>query len=64
MVVILKEHGIDDITIGEGMVIDPKDNETPAAAFESLGYNALTKKYGVKCVNIHNRPFQSVDLGW
>lgn len=63
MVVILKEHGIDDITIGEGMVIDPKDNETPAAAFESLGYNALIKKYGVKCVNIHNRPFQSVDLG-
>ena len=63
MVVILKERGIDDITIGEGMVIDPKDNETPAAAFESLGYNALIKKYGVKCVNIHNRPFQSVDLG-
>jgi uncharacterized protein (DUF362 family) len=63
MVVILKEHGIDDIIIGEGMVIDPKDNETPAAAFESLGYNALIKRFGIKCVNIHERPFQAVDLG-
>ena len=63
MVVILKEHGIDDITIGEGMVIEPKDNETPAAAFESLGYNVLIKRYGIKCINIHERPFQTVDLG-
>ena len=63
MVVILKEHGIDDITIGEGMVIEPKDNETPAAAFESLGYNFLKKRYGIQCVNIHDRPFQTVDLG-
>ncbi|MGD8646682.1 MAG: DUF362 domain-containing protein [Desulfobacterales bacterium] len=63
MVVILKEHGIDDIIIGEGMVVDPKDNETPAAAFESLGYNALIKRYGIQCINIHERPFQTVDLG-
>jgi uncharacterized protein (DUF362 family) len=63
IVVILKEHGIDDIIIGEGMVVDPKDIETPAAAFESLGYNALVKRYGIQCINIHDRPFQTVDLG-
>ena len=63
MVIILKEHGIDDIIIGEGMVIEPKDKETPAAAFESLGYSALSKLYGIQCINIHDRPFQTIDLG-
>jgi uncharacterized protein (DUF362 family) len=63
MVIILKEHGIDDIIIGEGMVIDVKDKETPTAAFETLGYCALTKRYGIRCINIHDRPFQTVDLG-
>ena len=54
MVVILKEHGIDDIIIGEGMVIEPKDIDTPAHAFESLGYNVLKKRYGIQCINVHN----------
>ena len=35
MVILLKEQGIDKITIGEGMVTyDTKDTETPAHAFE------------------------------
>ena len=64
MVILLKERGIADIIIGEGMVTyRPKDRETPAHAFESLGYNILTRRYGVKCVDIHQRPFERVDLG-
>ena len=63
VVVILKDHGIDDITIGEGMVSLTKDKETPIHAFESLGYNLLNKRYGVKCVNIFEREFREVDLG-
>lgn len=64
MVVLLKERGIDDITIGEGTVtMNPKDLETPAHAFETLGYRQLTKRYGVKCLNVFERPFQKVDLG-
>jgi uncharacterized protein (DUF362 family) len=64
MVILLKERGIDDLTIGEGMVTyRPNDRETPAHAFESLGYNILTRRYGVKCVDIHQRPFEEVDLG-
>jgi uncharacterized protein (DUF362 family) len=64
MVVLLKERGIDDITIGEGMVTsDPKDIETPAHAFEYLGYRVLKKRYGVKYLNIFERPFEKVDLG-
>jgi uncharacterized protein (DUF362 family) len=45
MVVLLKERGIDDITIGEGTVTrKPKDKESPAHAFETLGYNVLKKR--------------------
>jgi len=63
MVLLLKERGIDDITIGEGIVTYGKDTETPVHAFESLGYNLLYKRYGVKVVNIFERPFREVDLG-
>jgi len=64
MVVLLKERGIDQITIGEGMVVgDPKDKETPAHAFETLGYRKLGERYGVRCFNVLDRPFEKVDLG-
>jgi uncharacterized protein (DUF362 family) len=64
MVILLKERGIEDITIVEGITtFDPKDRETPAHAFESLGYNILKKRYGIKTLNIFERPFQKVDLG-
>jgi len=64
MVILLKERGIDYITIAEGTVTyDPRDKETPAHAFESLGYNVLQKRYGVKILNIFDRPFKKVDLG-
>jgi uncharacterized protein (DUF362 family) len=64
MVILLKERGIDQITITEGMTTyDPKDRETPAHAFESLGYNVLKKRYGIKTLNIFERPFKRIDLG-
>ena len=63
IVVLLKEQGIEDITIGEGIVGRVKDKETPAHAFESLGYNLLNKRYGVKAVNVFDREFREVDLG-
>ena len=63
MVVLLKERGIDDIVIGEGAVtFDPKDKGTLAHAFETLGYNILKKRYGVKCINVFERPFEKVKL--
>ena len=63
IVVLLKERGIDDITIGEGMISLFKDKETPAHALESLGYNLLNKRYGVKAINVFEREFRKVDLG-
>jgi uncharacterized protein (DUF362 family) len=64
MVAVLKERGVDDIAIGEGPVIsDPKDRAKAARAFEGLSYGTLKKRYGVKCLNIFERPFERVDLG-
>lgn len=63
-IILLKELGIDDITIGEGMVtMNPKDTATPAHAFETLGYGVLKQKYGIKYINIFERPFKKLDLG-
>jgi uncharacterized protein (DUF362 family) len=64
VVLLLKERGIEHVTIGEGTVVyDSKDVRTAAHAFESLGYGMLEKRYGVKYVNIFERPFEKVDLG-
>jgi len=64
MVILLKEQGIDDITIGEGNVtMDPKDRETGIHIYKTLGYEVLERRYGVKYFNIFERPFEKVDLG-
>jgi len=64
MVILLKERGIEEITILEGIgTYDPRDQEIPAHAFENLGYNVLKKRYGVKVLNVFERPFKKMDLG-
>jgi uncharacterized protein (DUF362 family) len=64
VIILLKERGIDDITIGEGTVtMNPKDLATPAHAFETLGYGKLKQKYGIQYMNIFERPFKKVDFG-
>ncbi len=64
VVVLLKEHGINDITIGEGMITsDPEDRKTPGHAFKTLGYDTLKNRYNIKIMNVFEHPFQKVDLG-
>lgn len=64
VVKLLRDKGVGEITIGEGIVTsDPKDTETPAHAFETLGYNQLAERYGVRVINVFDRPFAKVDLG-
>ena len=64
VVVALKDIGVNDITIGEGLTgLKPKDFETPKHAFKTLGYDYLKEKYGVKCLNVFDRDFKKVDAG-
>jgi len=63
-IITLKERGISDITVGEGIgTADPKDFKTAYHAFETLGYNKFKQKYGIKVINIFERPFEKVDIG-
>jgi uncharacterized protein (DUF362 family) len=64
MVILLKERGVEQITIGEGIIVtDPKDKQTAAHAFQSLGYETLKQRYGVNFVNLWECPFEKRDLG-
>ncbi len=64
MVRLLKERGVRRILLGEGTVSsNPRDRETLRHAFASLGYLALKKRYGVKLLDVFQRPFRKVDLG-
>ena len=60
---LLKDYGVSAITIGEGIVtLKPDDKETAYNAFDYLGYFSLEKRYGVKVINIFDRPFEKVNL--
>lgn len=62
-VVLLKEYGIDDISIAEGSLqLNPKDKHIGQKAFEGLGYNNLKKRYGVKLIDVWERPFEKVEV--
>ena len=62
-IIILKEHGIKDITIGEGIVTtSPKDITTAQHAFEYLGYNKFKERYGIKVINIMEKSFEKVNI--
>ncbi len=64
IIILLKEQGINDITIGEGFRIgETKDNNLALDAFEKLGFNLLKKKYNIKFINTFTRPFKKIDIG-
>ncbi|MBD3211434.1 MAG: DUF362 domain-containing protein [Candidatus Lokiarchaeota archaeon] len=60
---ILNEEGFSDITIGEGIITEDKDDkETAKQAFEYLGYYDLQERYGIKVYNTFERPFERINL--
>ena len=64
MVILLKERSVEKISIGEGITLsDRKDRETPAHAFETLGYNRMKQKYGVEAFDLFERPYEKVTFG-
>jgi uncharacterized protein (DUF362 family) len=60
---VLKDLGVDDITIAEGiMLLDPRKKQIPQHAYEHLGYKTLSERYGVKYVDVFSAPFQKVPV--
>lgn len=66
MVILLKEFGVRDITIGEGSAPGGEKESVSLRGtnliFAALGYGHLQKKYGVRLVDFFDEPFQSVDV--
>jgi uncharacterized protein (DUF362 family) len=63
MVLLLKEFGIDHITIGEGSVRGRDFGVSTMGIFKILGYPRLEERYGVKLVDLIEGPFQEIDFG-
>ena len=66
MVIILKEFGVNQITIGEGSAQGSREKgDTLKGAnliFKALGYDHLRKKYGVKLIDFFDEPFQKIEV--
>lgn len=63
MVVLLKEFGVDHITIGEGSVRGKDFGVSTTGIFKTLGYPRMEKRYGVRLVDMLEGPFQDTDFG-
>lgn len=57
-----KDAGAKDITIAEAAVSNPEFNCGAKHTFEALNYKALTKRYGVKLIDLNDHPFQKTSL--
>ncbi len=63
IVILLKEYGVNDITIAEGSLqMDPMQKHIGQKSFADLGYHKLKKRYGVKLVDVWERPFEKVKI--
>jgi uncharacterized protein (DUF362 family) len=67
MVILLKDYGIGDITIGEGSSQGSRSKagtlKGAKLVFKALGYDHLNKKYSVKLVDFFEEPFQPIEVG-
>jgi uncharacterized protein (DUF362 family) len=63
MVLLLKEFGVNDITIGEGSTRSKHLGVPTRGIFQVLGYPAMEERYGVRLVDLFEGPFQDLDFG-
>jgi uncharacterized protein (DUF362 family) len=63
MVILLKEYGVDKISIGEGSVRGKGYGVPTHGIYEYLGYPLLAKRYGVELLDLLNGPFKLMDFG-
>ncbi|RLC04859.1 MAG: DUF362 domain-containing protein [Deltaproteobacteria bacterium] len=62
-VILLKDYGINDISIVEGSLqMNPREKHIGQKSFEGLGYLKLKKRYGVKLLDVWERPFEKIEI--
>jgi uncharacterized protein (DUF362 family) len=63
-VILLKEHGVGDIAIVEGVTEAEKDSVSLLGlAAERMGLNVLSDRYGARVVDVHKGGFTKVGVG-
>jgi len=62
IIIILKEKGFKNITVGEGTVIDKVLGSTTKKGFKWTNVKKIVKKYGVKLVDLNAGAFKKVQL--
>jgi len=65
MIIALKDYGIKKIIVGEGSVHVKGNRHSYSThkVFDMLGYPILAKRYGVKLIDIHKKPFNEARFG-
>ncbi|MBI5015267.1 MAG: DUF362 domain-containing protein [Deltaproteobacteria bacterium] len=63
LVVLLREHGCTDISIGEGTVADPQMGSTTSRGFTWSGIRRVAQQHRVRLVDFNAGPHEPVDLG-
>ena len=62
-VILLKEYGVNDISIAEGSLqLNPGEKHIGQKSYEGLGYLKLKQRYGVKLLDVWDRPFEKVEI--
>ncbi len=63
LIILLNEHGITNLTLIEGIAkIDENSNSLLNLATKAMGLDSLTKKYGLKMIDVHNSNFTDIEL--
>ncbi|HEY48587.1 MAG TPA: DUF362 domain-containing protein [Dehalococcoidia bacterium] len=64
IVVLLKEYGVEDITIAEGMIeIEKRPESTLQLLAKGMGLDLLAQRYGVKIIDVMRSSFAKVTAG-
>ena len=63
LVILLNEHGITNLTLIEGIAkTDENSNSLLNLATKAMGLDSLSKKYGLKVIDVHNSNFTDIEL--
>ncbi len=60
---LLKDHGVNDISLGDGCALNKDVGSTIPKLFAGLGYDYFEKKYGVKLVDCNDGEHEKLELG-
>lgn len=63
IIILLKEHGCNNISIGEGTVVDEGLKSSTKAGFKWIKYTKLKKKYDVNLIDFNSGTYRTVELG-